>query len=195
MRRPSGRQRRLVILSLVVIAFGLAYYAGARYKDRSRPPPAISGVAIHPPAPLPQLPESPDSPLKPEALSGHWSLLMLDPHAGARRSPALMRLLQIHNRLASEPDLQRNFVYLYLTRDIEQAEQAAIESLADNVHALTGDPDRAEEIFRRFGVESGSDTATLYLIGPETRLHALFTPDQDTATIAKDLSTLITQEP
>ncbi|MEJ2456064.1 MAG: hypothetical protein P8103_18200 [Candidatus Thiodiazotropha sp.] len=195
MRRPSSRQRRLVILSLAVIAFGLAYYAGSRYKDRSLLPPTISGVAIHPPTPLPELPESADTLLKPEALSGHWSLLMLDPHAGETRSPALVRLLQVHNRLASEPDLQRKLVYLYLAPSLQGETQQAIERLGDNLHALTGDADQVAEIFRRFGVEPDSETAALYLIGPQVRLHALFTPDQDTATITVDLTTLITLEP
>ena len=195
MRRPTVRQRRRVILTLAVIAFGLAYYTGSRYKDRALPPPVISGVAIHPPSPLPELPETSGTPLKADALTDHWSLLMLDPHAGETRSPALVRLLQVHNRLASDPDLQQKLVYLYLSRGMERATQEAIESLGENVHALTGDPDQVKELFRRFGVEPDSETAVLYLIGPKGRLHALFTPDQDTATIAVDLSTLITRKP
>ncbi|MEJ2694147.1 MAG: hypothetical protein P8166_14175 [Candidatus Thiodiazotropha sp.] len=58
MKRPSRRQRRLVILSLALLAFGLAYYSGSRYQNRPRPTPAIAGVAIHPPPPLSTLPKT-----------------------------------------------------------------------------------------------------------------------------------------
>jgi cytochrome oxidase Cu insertion factor (SCO1/SenC/PrrC family) len=78
---------------------------------------------------------------------------------------------------------------------MQPATQEAIERLGNNLHALTGDADQMAEIFRRFGVEPDSETAALYLIGPQVRLHALFTPDQDTVTIAEDLTTLITREP
>ena len=195
MRRPTGRQRRLVILTLAVLAFGLAYYSGSRYKNRPKDAPPIAGVTISPPAPLPEVTQRDDSPLRPEQLSGHWTLLMLDPQAADLRSPALTRLLRVHNRLAGDPDLQHKLHYRYLPREIAPAEQEAIDQLGDNIEAVAGSSDQLAELLRQFGVEPGSETPALYLVGPETGLHALFTPDQDTATIAEDLTTLIKQEP
>ncbi len=196
MRRPSSRQRRLVILTLTLLAFGLAYYAGSRYQNRPLSAVAITGVAIQPPTPLPTLPETEDtSPIQRQSLVGRWSLLMLDPHAGQTRSPALVRLLQIHNRLATDPELQQRISFLYLPRELHEAEREAIDRLGENLHALSGDADRVDETLRQFGVEPEGDKTALYLIGPGTRLHALFTPDQDIATIAEDLTTLITSEP
>ncbi|MEJ2395871.1 MAG: hypothetical protein P8Z77_14145 [Candidatus Thiodiazotropha sp.] len=195
MRRPSSRQRRLVILTLTLLAFGIAFYGGSRYQGRSQPAPTISGVAIYPPSPLPDLPDRDDAPLHRAELSGHWSLLMLDPHAGETRSLALVRLLQVHNHLASDPELQKRLAYLYLPRRLEQAVQEAIDGLDGNVHALSGNAQQLDETFRLFGVETDADSAALYLIGPQTRLHALFTPDQDIATIAEDITTLVTSEP
>ncbi len=195
MRRPSGPQRRLLTATLTLLVFAIAYYGGEIYHQRTQPAPAIAGVAIHPPAPVPELPDSPGAPLNPEALRGHWNLLMLDPHAGGIRSPALVRLLQIHNRLAADPERQRRLVYLYLPAQLDPATREAIDGLGGNIHALGGDPDPVAETFRRFGSDPDGEAATLYLIGPELRLHALFTPDEDIATIAKDLNTLITAEP
>ena len=194
MRRPSNRQRRLVILTLAVLAFGIAYYSGSRYQKRPRPAPLITGVAIHPASPLPDLSESEIVALKPESLSDHWSLLMLDPHRGETRSPALVRLVQVHNRLAANPDLQQRLDYLYLPRTLEPATQEVISSLTGKLRALSSEQHRVDEIFHHFGVDPDGDAAALYLIGPETRLHALFTPDQDIATIAEDLTTLIIRE-
>jgi len=195
MRRPSSPQRRLLTATLTLFVFALAYYGGEIYRQHTRPAPDIAGVAIHPPTPLPELPDSPDAPLKPETLRGHWSLLMLDPHAAEARSPALVRLLQVHNRLAADPDRQRRLAYLYLPVALDPATGEAVEALAENIHALGGDPEAVAETFRRFGVEPDGESAALYLIDPEIRLHALFTPDEDIATIAKDLNTLITPEP
>jgi hypothetical protein len=194
MRRPTNRQRRLVILTLAVLAFGMAYYSGSRYKAGPQPAPAISGVAIHPPSPLPDLSGSDIDALMPESLSEHWSLLMLDPHTGETRSSALVRLVQIHNRLAGNPDLQRQLDFLYLPATLDAGAQAAIDGLGDNLHALTGNGAQVEVIFRRFGTDPQGEAATLYLIGPQVQLRALFTPDQDIATIAEDLTRLITQE-
>jgi hypothetical protein len=195
-KRPSRRQRRLVILGLALLAFGLAYYSGSRYQNRPQPAPVIAGVAIHPPSPLPSLPntESP-SLIRQESLLGRWSLLMLDPHRGQSRSPALLRLMQIHNRLAAEPRLQQGIVFLYLPAEPHEPEHRAIDGLGENFTALSGEPEQVEETFRLFGVEPDGKIASLYLIGPKARLHALFTPDQDTATIAEDLITLTTGEP
>jgi len=183
-------------LSLALLAFGLAYYSGSRYQSRQPPAPAIAGVAIHPPSPLPTLP-NPDasSPIRRESLLGRWSLLMLDPYRGQSRSPALLRLLRIHNRLAADPELQQRIDFLYLPGKLHEPERQAIDGLGDNFKALGGEPERVDETFRLFGVEPDGEIASLYLIGPKARLHALFTPDQDIATIAEDLTTLINSEP
>lgn len=193
MRRP-GRQRRLLILVLAVLAFGIALYGGSQYRNRERAAPAISGVLIQPPAPLPppEGGEDPGSPLSRAALAEHWSLLMLDPHRGQQRSPALIRLLQVHNRLAAEPTLQQRLHYLYLPKSADEASLQAISALNDNISGLSVNPARMDDVFRRFGADPGTDEAVLYLIDPDVRLHALFTPGEDAATIADDLVTLIT---
>jgi hypothetical protein len=192
--RPSGRQRRLVMLVLAALAFGIALVGGSRYRHHKSVAPAISGVAIHPPSPVPppDSGEDPGSPLSKAALADHWSLLMLDPHRGQARSPSLIHLLQVHNRLAAEPTLQQQLHYLYLPRESDDASLQAISDLGDNISGLSLDPAQMDETFRRFGADPGADEAVLYLIDPEVKLHALFTPGEDAATIAKDLVTLIT---
>jgi len=117
---------------------------------------------------------------------------MLDPHRGQERSPSLIRLLQVHNRLAAEPTLQQQLHYLYLPRESDDASLQAISSLGDNISGLFVEPAQVDETFRRFGADPEADEAVLYLIDPDVKLHVLFTPGEDAATIAKDLVTLIT---
>ena len=194
MRRPSSRQRRLVVLTLALVVFGVAYFGGTKYKNRERTPPNISGLSIHPPSPLPSMDDMGDkAPVDRSVLYDHWSLLVLDPHRGEARSPALVRLLQIHNRLAVSPELQRQLHYLYLPVQGDETIQTSISALHENFTGLSGEQDRIEETFRRFGVDTDGEQASLYLIGPETNLHALFTPAEDAATIAQDITTLIRQ--
>ncbi len=192
MRRPSNRQRRLVILTLAVIVFAVAYFGGTKYKQSNIALPQISGLSIQPPAPLPDMSEmGQGAPLDPIRLQDHWSLLVLDPSTGSTRSPALIKLLQIHNRLADKPELQHQLHFLYLPLQADEAIQTSVSALDGNITGLTGEADLVAETFEHFGVNPESDQAAFYLIDPEQRLHALFTPNQDTATIAKDINTLI----
>jgi cytochrome oxidase Cu insertion factor (SCO1/SenC/PrrC family) len=192
MRRPSSHQRRLVILTLTVIVFGIAYFGGSRYQQRNQQLPQISGLAIQPPTPLPDMSEMGEgAPLEPALLEDHWSLLVLDPGISDGRSPALIHLLQIHNRLADKPELQRQLHFLYLPSKADESIQASVSSMDENITGLSGETDQIAETFEHFGVDPESNQAAFYLIGPEQRLHALFTRNQDAATIAQDINTLI----
>ena len=192
MRRPSSRQRRLVILTLSLIVFAIAYFGGTRYQQTNRVLPQISGLSIQPPAPLPDMNElGQAAPLNPTMLQDHWSLLALDPSRGDKRSPALIHLLQIHNRLADKPALQRQLHFLYLAAETDETTQASVSGLHENITSLSGETDQIAKTFEHFGVDPGSNQAAFYLIGPEKSLHALFTPNEDAATIAQDINTLI----
>jgi cytochrome oxidase Cu insertion factor (SCO1/SenC/PrrC family) len=201
MRRPTSKQRRLVILLLVVITFSLAYYAGHTQKGGHEGLPEINGVLITPPFPL-----SPINLLNQhgEAFSltdmqGHWNLLMLDPGPGPgpnKIAPiALTQLIQVHNRLAANPDLQQQIHYHYLAREKIENGVISFASISDNFQTLHGDIAQVNKTFETLGGYTEDNQSTLYLIGPETKLHALFTQNSNTATIAEDLINLITALP
>ena len=193
MKRPTSRQRRIVILTLAAITFGIAFYGGAKYKSRPPASPSIAGVSIQPPSPLPllEVTDAPVEALSEASLRDHWSLLMLDPHRGEDRSPGLIRLLQIHNRLADKPVLQQRLRYLYLPIEADETKLQALAALSDNLQGLALTPVQADELFQLYCVDPQGQDPALYLIGPEARLHALFTPGEDAANIAEDLTALI----
>ncbi|MES9992855.1 MAG: hypothetical protein ABW098_12930 [Candidatus Thiodiazotropha sp.] len=193
MKRPSSRQRRLVILILVLITFSVAYYAGHLQKKRSPNLPQISGVLLNPPSPAPsiKLYNQAGEPFSNSNLQGHWNLLMFDHATDTTASTALTRLIQVHNRLAAFPELQHQIDYYYIPHHGLGEVSISFSRMSDNIHILYGEAALVENLFQAFGGTASEAGHTLHLIGPNTRLLALFTPDLDAATIAKDLKTLI----
>ncbi|MES9826845.1 MAG: hypothetical protein ABW201_01100 [Candidatus Thiodiazotropha sp.] len=193
MRRPSSKQRRAVILILALITFSVAYYAGHTQKLNTGTPPQIDGVLINPPLPVPpvNLYNQQDEPFSLSNLQGHWSLLMLDPGPGTTSSVALTRLIQVHNRLATDPDLQQQIHYFYLPGNKIEEKAISFASLSDNFQALHGDKQKMDIAFTAFGGAGNETEYTLYLIGPDATLRALFTRINNTATIAEDINNLI----
>lgn len=116
---------------------------------------------------------------------------MLDPGPGKISSIALTRLIQVHNRLAADPDLQQQIHYFYLPGNKIEEKAISFASLSDNFQALHGDKQEVDIVFTAFGDADNETEYTLYLIGPDAKLHALFTRNNNTATIAEDLNNLI----
>jgi cytochrome oxidase Cu insertion factor (SCO1/SenC/PrrC family) len=195
MRRPSSKQRRLVILLLSLIAFSMAYYAGVMQKPHQQLP-SIDGVLINPPLPLPpiDLLNQEEEAFSLANVQGHWNLLMVDPvpNPGNSASPALRRLIQVHNRLAAKSDIQQQLHYLYLSHAMLRDEEISFTSISDNIQILHGDATQLNKAIEALGGHTDDKHYTLYLIGPEAKLHALFTQNSIAATIADDLNNLIT---
>jgi hypothetical protein len=191
--RPSAGKRRLLILVLAILGFCLAYYAGQRQKQHDRVLPQIDGVLINPPLAPPdfELRNQAGEPVSTTDLEGHWSLLMLDPSHETAPSAALTRLIQVHNRMARDPELQRQMRFFYLPAHGDREHAISFAAMSDNIHALYGEPGTVDKLFAALGGNSNAEQDTLYLIGPNARVHALFTRDEDAATIADDLSNLI----
>jgi cytochrome oxidase Cu insertion factor (SCO1/SenC/PrrC family) len=184
----------LVILILAVLTFGLAYYAGVSQKQRVTPD--IHGISISPPTPAPviQAKDQAQQPYDLPRLHGHWSLLMLDPETESQSTPGFSRLLMIHNRMATHPEIQQKTHYLYLPKSRETALKISVNRISRNIFALRGSAQQVEETFHQFGVDEDVSAPILYLIGPEAHLHALFTDDVDAATIARDVVKLASSQ-
>ncbi len=187
MRRPGARQRRIVILMLAVLAFGIAYYGGNRY-SRNEGLPAITGILLRPALPVPEfeLSDQRGEVFSNRELADHWSLLLLDP---ASDPSALSRLARIHNQLAVSPDLQRQVRFIHIPRQPDSAYSAA--DFGSRFFTLLGESSQTQETFARFGIDTQQAGFTLFLVGPDAELHAMYTSDQDAATIAADLTTLM----
>jgi len=191
MRRPTTRQRRLVILLLALLTFGIAYYGGNRY---STPPPVqISGMLLTPAVPLPafQLQDQHGEIFGNAQLEGRWSLLLLGPASDPQDS-ALRRLVQIHNRLADDPILQRRTFFVYLVEHPGDRLSDRFSELGKNFILPSGEAAQFDDLFRQLGnSQSSEDNLALYVVDPDTNIQAVYTGDLDAAGIARDIHSLI----
>jgi cytochrome oxidase Cu insertion factor (SCO1/SenC/PrrC family) len=191
MRRPSTRQRRLVILLLALLTFGIAYYGGNRYS--SAPPTRISGVVLNPAMPVPafQLHDQTGHPFGNAQLGEHWSLLLLAPHSNQDES-ALRSLIQIHNRLADDPVLQQQTLFIYAAQKPSETLAEMFTSLGKNFVLLGGEATKLDKLFEQLGNPPGEvDNLLLYLVDPDTNIQALYAGELDAAGISQDLHSLI----
>ena len=116
---------------------------------------------------------------------------MLDPTGLAQPAPAFNRLMKVHNRLASHPELQQQTHFLYLLKSSDASLESSTSYLSGNLFGLQGSTEQVDQTFLSFAVTEETRQSTLYLIGPQGNLHALFTETVDAATIARDLIKLI----
>jgi hypothetical protein len=191
MRRPSTRQRRFVILLLAVLTFGIAYYGGNRYSTQS--PAQITGMLLNPAMPLPafQLHDLNGEPFGNEQLEEHWSLLLLDTQSGLNDT-ALRKLVQIHNRLADDPVLQQNTLFILAVKQSSEALVERLTGLGNNFVLLSGEAAQIDPLFEQLGNPADAgDNLPLYVVDPDTNIQALYTGDLDAAGIAQDIHSLI----
>jgi hypothetical protein len=179
--------------------FLLAYQWGNLYRHGGGDPPAIGGVVLRPPQPLPDfvLSDSAGEPFGRADLFGHWSLLAVASLAGAGGHRGMARQVEVYNRLADRPRLRARMHLLLvtadaapgLTRDFERLSPAIAvlsgsrTAVADLASALGADPDKAL-------AAAGADPPTLFLLDPDARLVALFPHAQAPADVARDIAAL-----
>jgi hypothetical protein len=196
---PGNRRSVLVRLIMIAAATGLfavGYQWGNRFQHHGGPP-AIAGILVSPPIDLSDFSlRDPDGrPVTRERLAQGWSLLTYGDLTRVQGHLAVNRLLDVYNWLADHPELRaalhlvlvqtsdapnlaRDFNRLSPALIVAGGEPAELAKLAD---ALGGAPEPTP------GDDAG---AALYLIAPDARLVALFTPGQGPATMAADLVTL-----
>ena len=197
---PRGRP--LARLALAVTAIGLflmGYYWGNRYQYQSSTPPEIEGVLIRPPHhPLPDfaLRDTAGQPFTAEHFAGHWTLLSLGNPSRALGQPTVTHMIEIHNRLASDPDLQEKLLLVLATQPEDPAPALDFEHLSPVITLLWGTSGEMQRLRTALGIPAQAAALTVdqgipcYLIGPSGRLLALFPGAQTPASIASDLAAI-----
>ena len=188
--RPARRSLLYVFFGLVLMALGL--YLG-RILQRSAAPhyDALVLVASEGPLPAFQVTAFLGQPLNLDRLRGHWTLILLAPldAALANREGALGFGNRVLNRLAVWPKLRADLQVLYLANG-GPSSQETLKSLVLRTNPRMWAATVSPPLRRALGAGPG-DPPLFYLLDPEIRLRALFTPEGDPVTIAADMERLI----
>lgn len=188
-------------LSLAAAAIGLflvGYYWGNQYQHHTSTPPTIAGVLIRPPRPLPDLAlrDAAGRPFTTERFVGYWTLLSFDNPSPAPDRPAVMRMIEIRNRLASDSDLQERLLLVLVIRSEDSTPAAGFDHSSPVLTLLSGTTDELQRLRTVLGMPAQATAPAVdqgipcYLIEPSGRLSALFPSTQTPASIASDLTAI-----
>lgn len=140
------------------------------------------------------------------ALIGHWSVLFFGfTHCPDICPTTLTMLAQVEKTLADLPEAQRPkmvFVSVDPKRDTPEQVGKYIQFFSPTFIGLTGQQARVDELTKAMGVPvaihdpgNGAYTvdhaATLFLVDPQARMTAVFSPPHQVATLTQDLRTVI----
>jgi hypothetical protein len=179
--------------------FLLAYQWGNQYQLAHSGPPALDGVLIRPPQPLPELAlTGPAGDLAHDDLLGHWTLIALASPAGARGHLAVARMVEVANRLVAEPALRERLRLLLVSADDTPRLARDFQRLTPDLWVLTAGPQTLDGLREALGAgpdtngggEAPAEAPALFLIDPKARLAALFPSAQAPAAIASDVQAL-----
>lgn len=194
-RKPLSR---LALASAAIGLFLVGYYWGNQYKRGDSVSPTIAGVLVHPARPLPgfELWDAADQPFTVESLAERWTLLSFGELDQASGHLAVTRMIEVHNRLASDPGLQE---MLQLALAAERQDPALAQDfarLSPALKLLSGESGEMQRLGASLGAPAkeaagtSTDEIPLFLIGPSGRLLALFPGAQAAASIASDLAAI-----
>ncbi len=197
--QPTRPKRPLALrLFMALAAIGLfliGYQWGNQYGRRGDTQPTLTGVLVRAPEPLPAftLHGADGWPLGPESLADAWTLLAFARLDGPVGHRVIGRMIEVHNRLAGDRDLQADLQLALISADAIPRLARDFERLSPALHVVTGERDQIAIARAALGAGPGDPVDTpppLFLVDPGGRLIALFTGTQPAADIATDIEAL-----
>jgi hypothetical protein len=187
---------------MIAAAIGLflvGYQWGNQHKHTGPTPPAIEGILVRPPPELPglELRDAEDQPFTVDNFKEHWTLVTFGDPSRAPGHLAVMRMIEVYNRLAENPGLQ-SMLQLALVADRRDPLLARdFGRLSPSLKLLFGESGEVQRLRASLGASPANnpstdadDDAAFFLVGPASRLLALFPGAQPPASIASDLSAI-----
>jgi protein SCO1/2 len=207
------RSYRIIVLAALAIGAAAAGVAAGVWYTQAGTPEAHAATVLDAPRPLPELSllDERGAPVTLEDLRGHWTLLFF----GFTQCPDVcpMTLQVLAHALRSQDDLPQaqravaRFVTVDPERDTPQALSRYLATFDADIHGLTGSPAAIDGLARALGVAYGrvdrpdgggytmDHTAALFLLDPQARFVAVFTPPHDARAIAADLRAIARRGP
>ncbi len=200
----------LLLSSMLALALGIAF--NIRHDEKNPITPAVSNTGLEQAPLLPKfhLKDGQGRPFSNANLKGHFSLLFFGYTHCQGICPLTMNLLaQLYVQLKSEklPLPQVIFITLDPTRDTPNIVSRYVKVFNPTFIGATGPLSRIKQLSKQMGVvyiqaqQNKSDqnnyqidhSGALYLVNPEEKLIALFSPPLDQANIKKNYAMLVRQ--
>lgn len=203
------RQRLLILILAVVLLLGVGGGLSLLPAARQAPPPVLSGTWLSQPLELGEfaLIDQNGQTFDAGRLRGQWTFVFFGyTHCPDVCPTTLAELAAVERRLAAQGD-DADVGYLLVTVDPERDTPARLKqylaAFNDKFQGATGPRPELDRLTRRLGAyysrsphqDHGGHyqvdhAATLYLVGPDARLHAVFSPPRTPEALAADLAAL-----
>lgn len=193
LRSRHGVLVRVVMMVAAAGLFVVGYQWGNQLQFGSEPP-AIDGVLMRPPMVLPDfaLKDARGVPFANADLADRWTLLAVGDLAQARGHLAVNRMIGVSNVLVEDRHLRPGLQLVLLVPG--EASELALDfsRLSQSLRVLAGEPGAAAaSLVTALGEDApAAGEASLYLVGPNGRLVALFPAGQHPESIAADVAAL-----
>ncbi|MGD2111844.1 MAG: SCO family protein [Gammaproteobacteria bacterium] len=208
MNALSTPGRLLLAMIIAAIAIGAGVWAARAVLDSAAPPDTLSATRFPVARQLQpfRLVDHHSRPFDNQALQGHWTFLFFGYTHCPDVCPTTLSVLNgVAQRLAGSGASAR-FAFVSVDPQRDTPEQLArfVTYFNGDFIGVTGEPGAIEQLTRQLGVlhmEVRDDanpnsylvdhTASVFLVDPDGRYHAVFTPPLDAGTISADFHNLL----
>lgn len=209
---PFSNKKPLIFILFAMIALLLGVGLNRWHTEKHCVSPPTAGTSIDHPHSLPEfhLTDGEGKPFTSHNLMGHYSLLFFGyTHCQGICPLTLAMLTQLYTQLKTEkfPLPQIIFVTLDPKRDTQSVINNYVKAFNPTFIGVTGPLTGIQQLSKQMGVvylraqENKSNennyqidhSGTLYLINPEAKLVAIFSPPHDEESIKKDYTALVHQ--
>jgi len=195
---------RIIVLATLAIAAAGAGVAAGVWLEKSAPGAATSATVLDAPRPLPQfsLVDEHGAAVTRDELTGRWTFLFFGfthcPDVCPMTLQVLARTLHAFDDVPADQRPTARFVSVDPERDTPAQLASYLAAFNADIHAMTGTPEAIAALTRAIGVAyervdqpgggyTMDHTAALFLLDPEARLVAVFTPPHDARALVADL--------
>ncbi|HEX7012118.1 MAG TPA: SCO family protein [Steroidobacteraceae bacterium] len=196
------------LVAIAAVAAGMLLARTLLPREGNDAPALASGTLINPPRPLPTLDfvDHRGQPFGLERLKGRWSLLFFGfTHCPDVCPTTLSLLAETEKLLADLPEAGRPQVVLVSVdpkRDTPEKLADYVQFFSRTFTGITAEPGVLDEFTRQMGVpvairELGEGqytvdhSAAIFLVGPDGRLQALFSPPHQAKLLAEDYRRIV----
>lgn len=205
------KQPRMLLITIAIVAALLGAWFAQIIRSTTHPlPTLVAGTLLPAPRPMPAfaLLNTHSQPTTQALFVGRWSIVFFGYSSCPDVCPTtLMQLAQVNKTLADlDANTRPQFVFISVDPKHDTSNQLAayLNFFSPEFVGLTGTQQQIDALTKTLGVpvmyqalDNGAYTidhaATLFVVDPQARLSAVFTPPYNVSVLAADLRRLVKQ--